>query len=87
MPGGPSTIDSAAVLSAIEKRFPRIAWALCELWGKGEYRPYLLSLVFDERGARQGFPTDVADELMMLFILTERTPGEFDIWHESDSRT
>jgi hypothetical protein len=47
--------DSSGERSAVEEKFPRIAKVLCELWGTIECKPYLLSLVFDERGNRQGF--------------------------------
>lgn len=71
--------------SAIEEQFPRIAKALCELWGKAGYAPYLHSLVFDERGNRQGFPADVGAELFMLHGLLEyQIHG--DVWTRSDNR-
>ena len=71
--------------SAIEERFPRIAKALCELWGKPGYMPYLHSLVFDERGGRQGFPPDVSSELFMLYgLLDYQVQG--DMWTQSDQR-
>jgi hypothetical protein len=72
--------------SAIEEKFPRIAKALCDLWGKEGYAPYLRSLVFDERGGRQGFPPDVSMELFMLQgLLDFQTEG--DVWRQSDNRT
>jgi hypothetical protein len=71
--------------SAIEEKFPRIAQALCELWGKPEYAPYLSSLVFDERGGRQGFPPDVSSELFMLYSLLD-FQAEGDMWTQSDQR-
>jgi hypothetical protein len=78
-------MDAESGLSAIEQKFPRIAKALCELWGKPEYSPYLRSLVFDERGNRQGFPPDVSSELFMLHgLLDYQLDG--DIWTQSDRR-
>lgn len=77
--------DNFTGLSAVEHQYPRIAQSLCELWGKPDCEPYLLSLVFDERGGRQGFPNEVAEELMLLFSLMERAPGKYDIWPEMDS--
>ena len=74
-----------AELSAIEEKYPRIAKALCELWGKNGCSPYLLSLVFDERGGRQGFPPDVGAELLMLQGLMEYKL-EGDVWTQSDQR-
>ena len=71
--------------SAIEEQFPRIAQALCDLWGHEACAYYLRSLVFDDRGNRQGFPPDVSTELFMLYgLLDYQTKG--DIWTESDNR-
>jgi hypothetical protein len=81
----PPDAKAGAELSAIEKQFPRIAKALCELWGQEGYAPYLRSLVFDERGNRQGFPPDVSMELFMLHgLLDYRVEG--DVWTQADSR-
>ncbi len=70
-------------LSAIEEKFPRIAKALSELWGKEGYSAYVSSLVFDERGGRQGFPPDVSMELFTLYQLLD-FKFEDDIWTQSD---
>lgn len=56
-------------LSAVERRFPRIARELCLLWGKGEIDAYLDSMLIDTRGDRQGFPSAVLEELMFLSSL------------------
>lgn len=77
-----STVDSGQ--SALEEKFPRIAQALTEYWGKAEYEPYLRSLVFDERGGRQGFPPDVSMELFMLQGLLD-LQMEGDVWAQSDN--
>lgn len=79
--------DNLMSLSAVEDQYPRIAQTLSELWGKSDCEPYLLSLVFDGRGGRQGFPNEVAEELMLLSSLMERAPGMYDIWFEMDRRT
>ncbi len=79
------SVNAESGQSAIEEKFPRIARALCELWGKPEYIPYLRSLVFDERGGRQGFPPDVSMELFMLYgMLDYQTEG--DVWTQADQR-
>ncbi len=70
-------------LTALEEKFPRIVKALCELWGKEGYEPYLQSLVFDQRGGRQGFPPDVSMELFTLFQLLDYQ-AEDDVWEESN---
>ena len=73
-------------MSAIEEEFPRIAKTLCEHWGKATYLPYLSSLVFDERGSRQGFPVDVCVEHFMLYDLLDYRPAGDDVWTEADQR-
>ncbi len=78
-------MDAESGLSAIEQKFPRIARALCDLWGKPAYVPYLRSLVFDERGGRQGFPPEVSMELFMLYGLLDYQI-EGDVWTRSDNR-
>mgnify|MGYP001421737483 CR=1 FL=1 len=82
-PGKPADTNDETARSAIEEKFPRIAKALCELWGKPEYPPYLCSLVFDERGNRQGFPPDVSSELFMLYGLLDHQ-DDGDVWTQSD---
>lgn len=53
-------------ISAIEKRFPRIANEMCSHWGTQEIDNYIDSMLLDDRGDRMGFPIDVLDELMFL---------------------
>jgi len=53
-------------VSAIEKRFPRIASEISSLWGSAEIDNYIDRLLIDERGDRMGFPIDILDELMFL---------------------
>ncbi len=53
-------------VSALEKRFPRIADKIVLMWGAPEFPQYLTSLMIDKRGDRQGFPFDVLDEFMFL---------------------
>lgn len=52
--------------SHLEQKFPRIAMRLVEIWESEVCRDYLHSLLMDDRGDRQGFPSDVMDELLML---------------------
>lgn len=53
-------------VSAIEKRFPRIANEISTLWGGKNIVNYIDRLLLDDRGDRMGFPIDVLDELMFL---------------------
>lgn len=71
--------------SALEEKFPRIAQTLCACWGKADCTAYLESLIYDQRGGRQGFPADVGAELLMLHGLLEIQIGG-DVWTQSDQR-
>lgn len=54
-------------LSAIEAKMPRILQKLSVMWGEPEFEPYVAHLLMDTRdGTRQGFPWDVAEELLFL---------------------
>lgn len=49
------------------RRFPRVANMLCACWSDpGAALQALDSLVMDRRGGRQGFPRDIAAELVAL---------------------
>jgi len=50
----------------IERRFPRIATTIRELWGKRALDEYFNQLVVVERGERQGFPPDVLAAILEL---------------------
>ena len=54
----------------IEQHFPRILAKLVDLWGKPAASAYLDGLMFaDDRANRQGFPSDVASELLRLSMI------------------
>ncbi len=54
----------------LEQRFPRILAKLVELWGRPAASAYLNGLMFsDDRPNRQGFPSDVASELLRLSMI------------------
>ncbi len=47
--------------------YPRLGMKMAELWTSPEkFHKYILELVIDQRGGRQGFPPDVAADLMRL---------------------
>jgi hypothetical protein len=53
--------------TTLGKAFPRIANTLAALWTRpNEFMSYLNDLLIDNRGGRQGFPTDVLTELHAL---------------------
>ena len=73
--------------SALEEKFPRIAQTLCACWGKADCTAYLESLIYDQRGGRQGFPADVGAELLMLHgldaVVDQRVPAGTLPWQRS----
>ncbi len=63
-----SSIPSALgpEITLIKEQFPRIANKIVQLWGMAELDRYLESLVFDERGGRQGFPEEIGSALFKI---------------------
>ena len=57
-------------ISALEQQFPRILEMIVALWSDIGLRPYFDKLVIDDRAgegpARQGFPPEVMEEIMLL---------------------
>jgi len=51
----------------LERRFPHVVDRIVGLWGTPMCAEYIQSLVMMDRGeARQGFPVDLVDDLLML---------------------
>jgi hypothetical protein len=69
--------ESDTQLSHLELDFPRIAEAVCKVWGTAEIEPYLQSLMIDKRSTRIGFPAEIVEELMLL---------DGQLWELSDTR-
>lgn len=63
--------------SYLEVQFPHITQALVAKWGTPEVESYLANLMVDNRGTRQGFPSAVAEELMLIDTV---------LWELSDTR-
>lgn len=57
--------------STIEQQFPRIAQKLALVWASEACAVYLTSLIVNEREARQGFPPEVLDDLLMLHSMND----------------
>ena len=56
--------------------YPRLAVRMAELWRKPlPLQDYLRSLVLDDRGGRQGFPEEIAGELLRLTSYVEEKIG------------
>jgi hypothetical protein len=54
-------------VSLILDRYPEIGKKITQLWGSPDLNQFLNSLVFDERGDRQGFPEPIALALFKVF--------------------
>ena len=52
--------------STLEQKFPHIAQKLTVLWSSEACALYISNLAIVDRGARQGFPVEVLEDLMML---------------------
>lgn len=50
----------------LERQFPRILAKVTELWGTARLDGYLESLMLPDRQDRQGFPLDVAMDILRL---------------------
>jgi hypothetical protein len=56
--------------------YPRIGNNLAALWSNvKERQDYVMGLLFDERGGRQGFCSEVVEELTALRLHHEQTSG------------
>ena len=51
---------------AFVEELPRICETLFQLWGANGFDEYLNRLIIDDRGTRQGFSTEVMEELLFL---------------------
>jgi hypothetical protein len=60
--------ELARDISEIQKMIPRIGDKIASMWGSIGLNAYLSSLVFDERGGRQGFPEPIAAALFRLYM-------------------
>ena len=56
----------------LERSFPHILNRLMQIWDTPEFDPFMQDLMVDKRGGRQGFPLEVAAELMFLSELHNR---------------
>lgn len=82
-PASPFSIDVSNDISLVHELYPRIGEKLKQLWGSGELNHYLNSIIFDDRGGRQGFPEHVANALFRVYenhrsLVKETKKG--DIW-------
>lgn len=70
-------------ISLVQELYPRIGEKIKQLWGTIDLNHYLTSIIFDDRGGRQGFPEHVANALFRVYenhgsLVKETRKG--DIW-------
>lgn len=78
-----------AKITQLAVKYPRVANRLAENWSRPDItKPYLASLLIDDRGGREGFPADVVAELLRLshYYETLVAPAGQDkvVWEEYD---
>jgi hypothetical protein len=66
----------------LERQFPRIFEKIMSLWDSPELDAYLAELMMTTRSNRQGFPQEVASDIIYLHMLHESkdAPGEPVTW-------
>jgi hypothetical protein len=73
----------ACDVSVIQKRYPEIGDTIRKLWGSVDLYAYLNSIIFDERGGRQGFAEPTASALFRVYAghsALEQGRKTGDIW-------
>jgi ankyrin repeat protein len=68
---------------ALERGYPRIFATLTLLWDTPEIEPYFMKLMVNERVDREGFPPDVAAEIVHLSLIhagQHRKDNKDDVW-------
>lgn len=63
--------EVAIELEVINKHFPRIGGRIMSMWGNVALQQYLKQLIFDDRGDRQGFPSEVVTALLRIYEVHE----------------
>lgn len=76
---------------ALEQKYARILNKITDLWNTPEIDDYFADLMMDKRGDRQGFPQDVAREIMVLNktheMLKQQTASESsDPWEQEQAK-
>ncbi len=76
--------DIAQDISLIGASRPYISAKILQLWGTADLTQYLSSVVFDERGGRQGFTEPTASALFRVYYYyqshTRNNKNPNDIW-------
>lgn len=73
---------------ALANKYPRILETIMSLWDDDDIDPYFMELMVNNRDGRDGFPPDVAANIMRLSLLhaAQEKPDKInDIWEASPS--
>lgn len=68
--------------NSLAQQFPRILERIMQLWDLPEIDAYFTDLLVTKRSDRQGFPAEVASDIMYLSMIHARQRGreEVDVW-------
>jgi len=68
----------------MQDQYPHISEKIRQLsWGSIELQHFLTTIIFDERGGRQGFPNAIASALLRIYDAHNkliRSTNNGDIW-------
>ena len=56
---------------SLEQSFPHICRKLVSLWGTDVCALYMKELIVSNRDTRKGFPLDIVEDLLMLYVINE----------------
>lgn len=68
---------------ALEHKYPRVFNKIMSLWDAPEIEAYFMDLIVDTRGGREGFPPDVAAEILHLSLVHgahHKAKRSSDVW-------
>lgn len=71
---------------SLESKYPRVFHKIMSLWDSPEIDDYFMDLIVDRRGGREGFPQDVATEIVHLSLVHgahHKTQQKTDVWEMS----
>lgn len=78
--------ETARYPYALESKFPRVFNKIMSLWDSPEIDAYFMDLVVDTRGGREGFPPDVATEIVHLSLVHaahHKSLQKQDVWESA----
>jgi hypothetical protein len=63
---------------ALEGQFPRVFEKIMALWDTPDFEHYMVDLMTTTRTNREGFPREVASDIIYLIMLHERNAASAD---------